>query len=173
MLDLEAVRQRLLGAWSLAAWHIATDRDRDEPGLPFGADAPGLLLYTADGWMNASIARSGRAALSADEPAPGGVRGLRLDWRRTVQRGTCQTYHEGPNRWWSEAPFAPNDGWQAEDDGYLVGFVWDGDAQKSKVVVMNAADIAAGPLCRITLPQRVPNGFHATWVSAERLRRGY
>lgn len=64
MLDLEAVRQRLLGAWSLAAWQIATDGDR-EPGLPFGADAIGLLLYTADGWMNASIARSGRAALSA------------------------------------------------------------------------------------------------------------
>ncbi len=93
--------------------------------------------------------------------------------RHDLLRGTCTGYHEGPNRWWSEAPFAPRDGWQAEDDGYLVGFVWDGDAQKSKVVVMDAADIAAGPLCRITLPQRVPNGFHATWVSAERLRRGY
>ena len=56
---------------------------------------------------------------------------------------------------------------------YLVSFFWDGDAQRSKVVVMDAADIAAGPLCRIALPHRVPNGFHATWVSAERLRRGY
>ena len=93
--------------------------------------------------------------------------------RHDLLRGNCTNYHEGPNRWWSEAPFAPRDGSQAEDDGYLVGFVWDGDAQKSKVVVMDAADIAASPLCRITLPQRVPYGFHATWVSAERLRRGY
>jgi len=93
--------------------------------------------------------------------------------RYDLLRGNCTSYHEGPNRWWSEAPFAPRDGSQTEDDGYLVGFVWDGDAQKSKVVVLDAADIAAGPLCRITLPQRVPNGFHATWVSAERLRRGY
>jgi carotenoid cleavage dioxygenase-like enzyme len=28
-------------------------------------------------------------------------------------------------------------------------------------------------VCRIRLPQRVPNGFHSTWVSGERLARGY
>ncbi len=54
----------VLGAWTLVGWQVATDGD-GEPGLPFGADAIGLLLYTADGWMNASIARSSRAALSA------------------------------------------------------------------------------------------------------------
>ena len=93
--------------------------------------------------------------------------------RHDLLRGSCQTYHEGPNRWWSEAPFAPRNGWQQEDDGYLVNFVWDGDAQKSKVYVFDAKDISKGPVCRITLPQRVPNGFHATWVSAERLARGW
>lgn len=72
--------------------------------------------------------------------------------RHDLLRGNCTSYHEGPNRWWSEAPFARHDGSQAEDDGYLVGFVWDGDAQRSKVVVLDAADIAAGPLGRITLP---------------------
>ena len=86
-----------------------------------------------------------------------------------------------------EAPFAPRDRGvdvgstsatllstpSSEDDGYLVGFVWDGDAQKSKVVVLDAAHISAGPICRITLPVRVPNGFHATWVSSERLARGW
>jgi carotenoid cleavage dioxygenase len=28
-------------------------------------------------------------------------------------------------------------------------------------------------VARIRVPERVPNGFHATWVSAERLRRGW
>ena len=120
-------------------------------------------------------------ALRADEPRFCGV--VRYD----LQNGSCQTYHEGPNKWWSEAPFAPRDQPAdvgstsatlpsvpaAEDDGYLVGFVWDGDAQKSKVVVLDAANISAGPICRITLPVRVPNGFHATWVSGERLARGW
>ncbi len=93
--------------------------------------------------------------------------------RYDLLRGTCQTYHEGPMRWWSEAPFAPRTGWQKEDDGYLVNFVWDGDAQRSKVYVFDARDITKGPVCKITLPQRVPHGFHATWVSAERLARGW
>ena len=61
----------------------------------------------------------------------------------------------------------------AKDDGYLVGFLWDDQKQASYVTVFDAADIAKGPVCRIKLPQRVPNGFHATWVSGERLARGY
>ena len=93
--------------------------------------------------------------------------------RHDLLRGTCQTYHEGPQHWWSEAPFAPRDGSTAEDDGYLVNFVWDGDEQKSKVYVFDAKDVSKGPVCKITLPQRVPNGFHATWVSGERLARGW
>ena len=34
----------------------------------------------------------------------------------------------------------------------------------------HAADLAAGPVCRLGLPVRVPLGFHATWVSGERMR---
>ena len=92
--------------------------------------------------------------------------------RYDLQRNTCQTYHEGVNRWYSEAPFAPKDDWRDEDDGYLVGFVWNGDALRSEVHVFDAKDVSHGPVCRIHLPRRVPNGFHSTWVSAERLRSG-
>lgn len=93
--------------------------------------------------------------------------------RYDLQRGTSQTYHEGPNRWWSEAPFAPKDDPKSEDDGYLVGFVWDGDQGKSKVYVMDAKDLSRGPIAKITIPERVPNGFHAAWVSKARLDRGW
>lgn len=60
--DLERVRERLLGAWVLERWQVATDGR--EPQQPFGDGATGLIVYTADGWMNASIARAGRASLS-------------------------------------------------------------------------------------------------------------
>ncbi len=93
--------------------------------------------------------------------------------RHDLLQGNCTTYHEGPGKWFSEASFAPKDQPQEEDDGYLVGFVWDDHSQASYVVVSDAHDIARGPLARIRLPQRVPNGFHATWVSAQRLARGY
>ena len=77
------------------------------------------------------------------------------------------------NRWFSETPFAPKDDAFAEDDGYLVGFMWDDMKQASFVTVFDATDIAQGPVARIRLPQRVPNGFQATWVSGERLVRGW
>jgi carotenoid cleavage dioxygenase len=81
----------------------------------------------------------------------------------------------GPGRWGSEAPFAPRDGAignpaSSEDDGYLVTFVQDEREGRSEVDVFDAGDIAAGPVARVLLPQRVPLGFHATWVRADQLR---
>ena len=54
-----------------------------------------------------------------------------------------------------------------EDDGYLVGFTIDENTGASEVQIFNAKDIAAGPVGRVTLPCRVPMGFHATWAPGE------
>ncbi len=62
--DLGVVRAQLLGAWLLRRWAISFDNGSAD-SLPFGADATGLITYTACGWMNASIARAARAPLSA------------------------------------------------------------------------------------------------------------
>jgi carotenoid cleavage dioxygenase len=90
---------------------------------------------------------------------------LRYD-RRTGERAR---HHFGPGRYGSEAPFAPRDGSTGEDDGYLVSFVTDERDGRSEVEILDAADIAAGPIARVRLPQRVPVGFHATWVRADQL----
>ena len=55
----------MIGAWHLVRWDI-TYGDGRSPSLPYGADATGLILYTPDGWMSASIARGGRRKLSTD-----------------------------------------------------------------------------------------------------------
>jgi carotenoid cleavage dioxygenase len=97
--------------------------------------------------------------------------------RYDLQQDTCTTFHAGIHKWFSEPSFAPRDNPtsqpQAEDDGYLVGFMWDDLLQASFVTVFDAHDITKGPVCKIRLPQRVPHGFHATWVSGNRLARGY
>ncbi|WP_322029402.1 carotenoid oxygenase family protein [Paraburkholderia sp. J76] len=89
--------------------------------------------------------------------------------RFDLQTGTVQAYNGGVDFWYSEAPFAPRDNWKHEDDGYLVGFVWNGTEQRSEVHVFDASNVGQGPVCRILLPKRVPHGFHATWVSKPRL----
>lgn len=89
--------------------------------------------------------------------------------RYDLHTGERQDHRFGAGRWGSEAPFAPRDGSTGEDDGYLVSFVTDERENRSEVVVLDAADLAAGPVCRILLPVRVPVGFHATWVRADQL----
>ncbi len=81
----------------------------------------------------------------------------------------ADTHWFGDGRWGSEAPFAPRPGAKAEDDGYLVSYVHDEREGHSEVVVLDAADMSAPPVCRLALPRRVPLGFHATWVPGEQL----
>lgn len=56
---------RLIGGWRLVRWRISYSDGR-KPSFPYGADAGGLLCYTPDGWMSASIYRAGRKPLSAE-----------------------------------------------------------------------------------------------------------
>ena len=84
--------------------------------------------------------------------------------------GSKTEYRFGPGRWGSEAPFAPRDGAAVDSaDGYLVTFVQDEREGRSELDIFDATDLAAGPVARVLLPQRVPLGFHATWVRAEQL----
>ena len=93
--------------------------------------------------------------------------------RHDLHTGSCTAYHGGMHQWLSEHSFAPKDRHVKEDDGYLVGIVWDAQDARSYVSIFDAANVAQGPVARIALPQRVPNGFHATWVSNARLARGW
>ncbi|MFO7553393.1 MAG: lipocalin-like domain-containing protein [Haliea sp.] len=59
-------QQQLVGTWQLESWSIGF-AGRDEISNPFGEDPRGLLLYSEDGWMSASICRHDRARLPEDE----------------------------------------------------------------------------------------------------------
>ncbi len=49
-------------------------------------------------------------------------------------------------------------------------FVADANAgETGEVVILDAKNIADGPLARVRIPQRVPVGFHATWAPREQL----
>lgn len=63
-----------------------------------------------------------------------------------------------------EAAFVPRHGARAEDEGYLLTFVWDRVANRSALVVLDAHDLDAPPLARVQIPARVPFGFHTTFV---------
>ncbi len=92
--------------------------------------------------------------------------------RYDLKRG-AQAVHEYPRGWYGgEVSFAPGDGRSgAEDDGYLVTFVQEEATGRSELFVIDARDVAAPPLARIRIPQRVPTGYHTRWVPAPELAR--
>lgn len=83
------------------------------------------------------------------------------------QAGSSARFDFGAGRWGSEAPFAPRPNPKAEDDGYLISFVYDANTDRSEAVVLDAAGM--DEVCRVLIPQRVPHGFHACWVPEEKL----
>jgi carotenoid cleavage dioxygenase-like enzyme len=62
-----------------------------------------------------------------------------------------------------EVVFAERPGANAEDDGWLVTVLTHADLG-SRAVVLDASDVAAGPVATVELPWRIPTGFHAEWV---------
>jgi carotenoid cleavage dioxygenase len=81
-------------------------------------------------------------------------------------------YDYGPGVFGSEAMFAPKAGAtreSGEDDGYVVTLATDSKDWSSWCLVFDARDIEPGPIARVRMPQRVPYGFHATWVRGEDL----
>ena len=69
----------------------------------------------------------------------------------------------GPNRIGGEGLFVPRPGASDEDDGWLLAFVHDEAEGQSELLVVDARELAAPPLARIQLPQRVPFGSHGVF----------
>ncbi len=81
----------------------------------------------------------------------------------------CHDYGDGITG--SESPFAPRRGATAEDDGYVVTVVTDSDSLRSQCWVYHAQQIEKGPIAKLSIPTRVPSGFHAKWIPGQRLWR--
>jgi carotenoid cleavage dioxygenase len=81
--------------------------------------------------------------------------------RRT---GDATEHVYGPQAQAGEAVFAADPDGTAEDDGWLLNFVVDRPTGDTDVVVLDARDVAAGPVASVRLPRRVPIGFHGSWL---------
>lgn len=72
-----------------------------------------------------------------------------------------QTFDGGVS---SELSFVPRNGATDEDDGWLIGFVFDRDREKSRLVILNAQDFDGEPQASIWIPENhVPIGTHGDW----------
>lgn len=91
--------------------------------------------------------------------------------KHDMETGDSVSLSFGDERYGSEAPFAPRDKATAEDDGYLVSFITDMKKNRSECIIIDARDLAAGPVARIILPHKISSGTHAAWTSHDDLAR--
>jgi carotenoid cleavage dioxygenase-like enzyme len=84
-----------------------------------------------------------------------------------ARTGTETRWDPGPQFASGEWFFVPTGSGEAE--GVVMSFVYDAARDASELVLLDARDVSAGPLARVALPQRVPHGFHATWVPTQEI----
>ena len=89
-----------------------------------------------------------------------------------LERGRTERHCHGKMRIGGEGVFVPRPNAGAEDDGWLVTFVHDEENGTSELVVIEAQDFGAPPVARVSIPARVPYGFHGAWIPGEMLAKG-
>jgi carotenoid cleavage dioxygenase len=68
-----------------------------------------------------------------------------------------------------EPVYVPNPDSGREEDGYVMCYVYN-PGEDPFVSVLSAGNISAGPIAKIHIPGRVPNGFHANWMQGLKLK---
>ena len=84
--------------------------------------------------------------------------------KHDVEAGTTTEHDLGAGRVGGEFVFIPADETAGEDEGWLMGYVYDRASDTSDLVVLDAHDFGPEPVAVVKLPQRVPAGFHGNWI---------
>jgi carotenoid cleavage dioxygenase len=86
------------------------------------------------------------------------------------ERGLVEAHDLGPGRHPGEFVFVPAAPDAGEDEGWLMGYVYDAATDRSDLVVLDATAPVADPVAVVHLPGRVPAGFHGNWIPDAALR---
>jgi carotenoid cleavage dioxygenase-like enzyme len=100
--------------------------------------------------------RNGGRALLGDA-------GVVVKW--DLSGGSQATFDLGPDAFPGEFVFVQDDDAAGEDEGWAIGLVYDAADDTSDLVILDASAPGSEPVARVHLPQRVPFGFHGSWVA--------
>jgi carotenoid cleavage dioxygenase len=89
-----------------------------------------------------------------------------------VRTGELEMWAPGPGDAVQEAQFVPRAPDSPEGDGWLLVPVSRVSKMRSDLVILDARNLAAGPVATLKLPVRVRASFHGTWVPEATLRTG-
>jgi carotenoid cleavage dioxygenase-like enzyme len=87
------------------------------------------------------------------------------------QTGQRTTYYPGPDSAPEEPVFIPKGPDAAEGEGYLISVISRRALNRNDIVILDALDLAAGPLATLKVPFRLRYAFHGTWIPGADLDR--
>ncbi|ARN75639.1 carotenoid oxygenase family protein [Oceanicoccus sagamiensis] len=105
----------------------------------------------------------GFAAASDAESFEGPNHGYNGVIRYNMDNGDSQFWDYGEGTSAGEPVHVPNPNSEKEEDGFLMAYVTHPE-EGSFISIMSAGDLQRGPLAKVFIPSRVPNGFHANWM---------
>jgi carotenoid cleavage dioxygenase len=82
--------------------------------------------------------------------------------KHDLARGQTIARRLGTHQCVGEFIFVPHAPQAPEDDGVLMGFVYDATTDRSDLTILDAANLET--IAAIHLPDRVPYGFHGNWA---------
>ncbi|MEQ1755032.1 MAG: carotenoid oxygenase family protein [Micropepsaceae bacterium] len=85
-------------------------------------------------------------------------------FKHDLEAGTRQVHDFGPGRVPGEFVFVGRPGTRSEDDGWLMGYVIDTTTDTTDLVILDAANFEGPPVATVTIPHRIPPGFHGNWM---------
>ncbi|WP_101757964.1 carotenoid oxygenase family protein [Oceanicoccus sp. KOV_DT_Chl] len=89
--------------------------------------------------------------------------GYNCTGRYDFETGETKLWDYGPEANAGEPVHVPNPDSPREEDGWIMCYVFNpGEGQY--LSIMSAGDFDNGPVAKVYIPTRVPNGFHANWM---------
>lgn len=93
----------------------------------------------------------------------GDAHGYNCTGRFDFDTGETSLWEYGPEANAGEPVYVANPDSDREEDGWLMCFVHN-PGEGAFLSVLSAGDFTRGPVCKVHIPGRVPNGFHANWM---------
>lgn len=85
--------------------------------------------------------------------------------KQDLTKRSTQVRHDGDNFGYGEPVFIERENSKSEDDGFVMALRHNLQTDLSDLVVLDAQDFCGEPVAVVSLPVRVPNGFHGNWIA--------
>jgi carotenoid cleavage dioxygenase-like enzyme len=93
----------------------------------------------------------------------GDAHGYNCTGRYDFKTGDSKLWEFGPEANAGEPVYVPNPDSDREEDGWVMCFVHN-PGEGAFLSILSAGDFDNGPVAKVRIPGRVPNGFHANWM---------